>query len=183
MKLRRRASALIVAVAVMGLIAGSVISASAAPSGDSTAAAGSGFGPRLGSAMRDAGGRLVDVVAKLTGQDAAEVREQRAAGKSFADIAETKGVTSAEVVESAMEIRGRILADRVEAGVITQGQAEAALERMQARLSERVTSTDARCNGGGMGGGRGGGMGGGRRGGMGGGVCGGACAPSPATTQ
>ena len=49
----------------MGLVAGNVASSFAATS--TAPNAGTGTGLRLGVAMRDSGGRLLDVVAKLTG--------------------------------------------------------------------------------------------------------------------
>lgn len=184
MKLTRTA-ALIVAALVVGLVAGNVMSVSAAPSSDATnTTVAAGLGLRLGAAMRDAGGRLADVVATLTGQDAEDVQEQRAAGTSFADIAAAKGVDSADVVDAALDVRRQILADRVEAGALTQEQADDALERMSTRLTDRVTSTDAGCSGagGGMMGGRGGRGGMGGRG-AGGGACGGVCTQNPPVTQ
>lgn len=172
--------ALVVAALVVGLVAGNVVSVSAAPSTDATAPA--GLGLRMGAAMRDAGGRLADVVASLTGQTADEVTALRQDGTSFADIAEAKDVSSQEIVDAALKVRGEILSDRVEAGTITQEQADDALERMETRLTERVTSTDAGCAGGGASAGGGacgmGGGGRGGRGGMGGGYCGGAGAPT-----
>lgn len=166
----RRITALIIAALVLGLVAGNVASGIAAPasSAESTnpvAAACSGLGHKMGSAMRDAGGRLADVVAKLTGTDVADVQAKRAEGTSLADIAAEKGVEASTVVDEALKIREQALADRVEDGTITQEQADAALERMQTRLTERVQSTDSGF------GGAGGGMGGGGRG-AGGGGCG-----------
>lgn len=187
MKLTKTA-ALIIAALVVGVVAGNVVSVSAAPSTDATAPA--GLGLRMGAAMRDAGGRLADVVASLTGQTVDEVRDLRKDGTSFADIAAAKDVSSKEVVDAALKVRAEILSERVKAGVITQDQADDALARMETRLTDRVSSTEPGCAGGGSGacgggggacgaggGGRGrGGMGGGGRGGA--GACGGAGAPA-----
>lgn len=136
--------------------------------------------------MRGAGGRLADVVAKLTGLDVGDVQAKRQAGASFADIAAEKGVKPDAVVDEAVKVRARALDARVADGTLTQEQADAALERMTARLTERVSSTAAGCNGGGGGGrsgggGCGGGGGGGGRGG--GGGCGGGGYGQPPVTQ
>ena len=178
----------IVAALVIGLVAGNVVSVSAAPSSDGTAVAGAGL--RLGAVMRDAGGRLSDVVADLTGQSVDEVLAKRTEGTSFADIAAAKDVTSSQVVDAALKVRTEVLKERVEAGAITQEQADAAADRMKTRLTDRVSSTDAGCtgagagSGGGMMGGGGGGMMGGGRGGRGGaGGGGGICTQAPADTQ
>lgn len=180
MKLTKTA-ALVVAALVLGLLIGNVVSVSAAPSAATTGTAGAGL--RLGGAMRDAGARLVDIVADLTGLSVDEVQAQRTEGTSFADIAAAKDVSSQQVVDAAIAARAKILSERVEAGAITQEQADAAIDRMEARLADRVTSTDAGCSGtggGGCGQGGGGMMGG--RGGRGGacGAGGGACGQAPA---
>lgn len=172
--------ALVAAALVFGLVAGNIVSAGAvaAPSTSASASAGAtrgaGLGLKLGAAMRDAGGRLVDQVAKLTGQTVEEVAADRAAGTSFADIASAGGSSADEVVAQTLAVREKLLAEQVAAGRITQAQADQALARMKTRLTERVSSTAAGCDG--MGGGRGGGRGAGMRGGCGGsGAGGGAC--------
>jgi uncharacterized membrane protein YgcG len=166
----------------LGLVIGGISTASAA----STAATGTtsanpivgvalGLGLRLGKTMRDSGGRLADVVAKLTGSDVADVQTAREAGTSFADIAKDKGVSAETVVDEALKARKELLDAKVADGSITQEQADAALANMETRLTDRVTSTDART--GGQGGGRRGGgggncgTGGGGAGGCGGGAC------------
>jgi hypothetical protein len=154
-----RTTALVVAALVAGLVAGNVASVVAAPESEATT---SGMGLKLGSAMRDAGARLADIVAGLTGLDAADVRTQRESGTSFAAIAAAKGIDTAALVESAMKVRTDVLAKKVEDGTITQDQADAAAERMKARITERVESTGDPREGRGKGGQ--GGQGGMRRG-------------------
>lgn len=172
----RKGLPLIIAALALGLVLGNVASGFAAAGSTSTgatntvAAACGNAGLRLGTAMRDAGGRMADVVAKLTGQDVEAVIEQRKAGDSFADIAQSKGVAAEKVVDEALTVRKQVLDQRVADGSITQQQADDALAGMQSRLTERVQSTQPGC-GNGMGGGRGG-MGRGGAGGCGGGGCG-----------
>lgn len=191
----RRTTILVVAALALALLAGNAMIGVAAPASDpaaTVAATGfTGMGLRLGAAMRDAGGRLADVVARLTGSDVDDVITKRMAGESFADIAAEDGIGSDAVVDEALKVRTDLLAERVKDGTITQDQADAALARMKTRLTERVESTDEACGaGGGFGRGGGGGRGaGGGRGpgggmGMGGaGGCGGACAQAPVVTQ
>lgn len=176
---------LLAAVLVMGVVVGQVASGFAAPSkaGTNTVAAACGQGLRLGGTMAAAGGRLVDVVAKLTGLSAEEVQAKRAEGASFGAIADDAGVEAAAVVDGALEVRKQALADKVAAGAITQQQADEVLARMETRLTERVDSTTPCTGGGGGGCGTGDGFGGGRsgRGGRAGGACGsGACGQVPA---
>ena len=73
----RKTVALVAAALVLGLVVGNVASGFAAPTtrpATSTVAP-ERLGLRLGPAMRDAGGRLIDVVAKLTGLTADEVAD------------------------------------------------------------------------------------------------------------
>lgn len=163
-----RTAALVAAALVLGLIVGNVASGIAAPSkaASTTATTAGSCGLGLGPVMRNAGARLADVVAKATGLSLDEVYAERAAGKSFADIAESKGVSASKVVDEAIKVRGEVLAELVRAGQLTQEQADAALERMRTRLQQRLTSAQP-CSGGcggGFGAGRGarGGRGGGR---------------------
>ena len=189
---RTRVISAVAAALVVGVVAGNVVSGWAAapkattPSTSSTATAAprAGLGLRLGSAMQAGGARLADVVAKLTGKDVAEVVALRTAGTSYAKIADGEGVSSDKVVDAAIDARKTILDEKVTAGTITAAQSAAALANMKTRLTERVTATDASCNGsgGGMGGGRGMGRGNGSGAGAGAGACGGSgCGVNPAT--
>lgn len=165
---------------VAGLMLGSVgIAAAATPVKTATAAqqavgAAAGYGLRLGPAMRDAGARMVDVVAKATGLTVADVAAERAAGTSYADIAKSKGVDSDKVVGDALAARKAILDQRVKDGSITPDVEKTILDRMQTNMKSRVTSTDATrgngtgtCDGTGTGGGMGRGAGQGRGSGQG----------------
>ncbi len=177
-----RVAAWVVAALVAGLVLGTVATGYAAQpavnrsAGATVAAQGSGLGLRLGASVRAAGGRLVDVVAKLTGLSAADVQAKRADGQSFEQIAASKDVSTDQVVAQALAVRKQLLDEKVKAGVITQAQADAALANMKTRLESRIANTAA-CTGQGGGGCGGGGcgMGGGQgrgAGGCGGGGCG-----------
>ncbi|MBW6467608.1 MAG: YckD family protein [Coriobacteriia bacterium] len=172
---KKRAIALAAATLVAGLVIGNMASAFAARSAEAprsnqtqTQAACEGTGARIGPMMRDAGGRLSDVVASLTGLSADDVATKRADGESIADVGASAGVSSDEIVTAALEVRTAALDEMVAAGSITQEQADVMIDRMTDRLAERVTSTDTSANGCGNGGGRG--FGGGR--GQGSGACG-----------
>ena len=166
----KRALALVAAALVVGLVAGNVASGFAATAASGSATR-SGTGLRLGAAMRDSGGRLLDVVAKLTGLSTTEVAAKRAEGETLAQIAADKGVNSSAVVDEALKARTSTLDAEVKAGTITQAQADAAKATMKARLEQRVDTANTACDGSGTGGGRGPGMGGT---GCSGGGCGGA---------
>lgn len=182
----KRVITAVAAALVVGVVAGNVVSGwAAAPTAPAagtapTATAPAGLGLRLGAAMQAGGARLSDVVAKLTGLPVADVIAKRTAGSSYADIAASKDVSSAKVVDESLKARQTILAEQVKAGAITSEQADAALANMETRLTERVTATDNSCTGTGGGGrgmgagqgrGQGRGMGGGQGCGMGGADC------------
>ncbi len=122
-------------------------------------------GGQVGGVCRQAGASLADVVAKLTGQSAADVRTQRSAGKTFADIAKSKGVSAQQVTDEALKARKVALDAAVKAGTITQAQADFMYSRMKDRIPARITAAPpAGCDGTGSGAGCGGGgcgMGGG----------------------
>lgn len=164
---RNRTVLLVAAALVAGLVLGSVGIASAATT--TTGTPGAGFGAQVGGMFRQAGASLADVVAKLTGQTTAQVYTQRAAGKSFADIASAKGVSADKVTADALAARKAALAAAVKAGTLTQAQADIMLARMQTRIPQRITDpAPAGCDGTGSGAGRGMGRGAG-------GGCGGDC--------
>jgi hypothetical protein len=172
----KRVIAIAAATLVAGLVIGQMSGAFAARSTEApvqnrgaAGAACEGSGLKLGPMMRDAGGRLLDIVADLTGLTTEEVAEQRAGGASISDIAASEGVEADAVVDAALDARKTALEELVADGTITQEQADEMLERMSTRLSDRITSTETGRNGCGAGVGRGS-RGGGR--GQGGGFCG-----------
>jgi|GEM_PF-754355 len=190
---KRTVAGFVTAALVAALAIGVAGIAVAAPAQDSGTASGQAAGLRIGGAFRDAGARLIDIVADLTGLDVEDIADRRADGESIAAIAESEGVDGESVVAEALAAREEILDQKVADGIITQERADAALANAEARLSDRIDSTETgRFGRGGAGtglcavagGGRGAGMGaGGGRGGAGGGRgagmggCSGQCAP------
>ncbi len=150
-----------------GLVLGSVGVSYAATDTESTSPVVCA-GARMGQSIRDAGARLVDVVADLTGLPVGDIQAERAEGASVADIAEANGVSTEDVVAKALDERKAILDAKVADGTITQEQADLAYDRMTERLTDRVTTDEIGrpewagqgCGQGGVGAGRGqGGMG------------------------
>lgn len=139
---KSKAIALVAAGLVAGLVLGSVGVSYAVTGTDDTSCGGPGLGVRMGQTLRDAGGRLIDIVAELTGLTVDEVQAARAEGESIAEIAEANGSSAEEVVAGALEVRKEALDARVADGTITQEQADAAYDRMTERLNERVTTDE-----------------------------------------
>jgi hypothetical protein len=188
----RKALSVGVAGLVLGLALGGLTTASAATSATAgtasnpVVAGACDLGLRVGVAVRDSGGRLRDVVAKLTGYTTDEIHTKRLAGTSFAAIGKEKGVSADEIVASALKVRTELLDAKVKDGTITQAQADEAQARMKTRLTDRVNSTQpggqGKGIGGGMGrGGQGRGMGNGQGRGAGAGGCNGQCTTTGTT--
>lgn len=167
---KSKVAILVSAALVAGLVLGSVGIASAATATTTT-------GAGLGGIMRQAGGTLAEIVAKLTGKTTTEVYAERKDGKSFATIASENGVAATKVASEALAARKSALDAAVKAGTITQAQADLMASRMSTNIPARINSAaPANCDGTGSGAGRVGGgmMGGGRGAGAGfgrGGVC------------
>ncbi len=107
---------------VAGLVLGSLSIASAAPATDPATNEPLGVGARIGWAVRDAGARMSDIVAELTGLDADAVHDRRVDGESVADIAESEGVSADTVVDEALAARETILAEKVATARSTRRQ-------------------------------------------------------------
>ena len=117
------------------------------PSGQSGAGAGrsgAGMGQRMG---RGAGGPVwggeasLDVVSKLTGLTADEIRSLRQDGQSLSQIAQSKGVAEATLINEILAAKKAALDAQVAAGTLTQAQADAIYENMDAQVKESVTRT------------------------------------------
>lgn len=162
---RSKAFTLAAAALVAGLVLGSIGIASAAPAEDPATGEPLGYGLRIGMALRDAGGRMVDILADLTGLSVDDIEDRRADGESVADIAKSEGVDPATVVDSALDVREKLLDEKVADGTIDEATKTEILDRMTDRLNDRVDSTETGPFGGGRGmGGRGMRMGGGAAG-------------------
>jgi uncharacterized protein (DUF433 family) len=135
-----------------------------------------GFGPGMhgGYGMRRRGhglggwrGEGMNPIAALvdaTGMSWEEIVTALEAGQSYAEIAAEAGVSLEELVESIITAREATLEEAVEAGYISQEQADYMLEEMEEHLPERLSGTWEPRYGGGPAAG-GGGRWGGRRGG------------------
>ena len=167
---RSKSIAMVAAGLIAGLVLGSVGFAYAAPADAQPTSPIVASGLRLGQSIRDAGGRLVDVLASMTGLSDTEIQTERAAGKSISDIAGENGVSADAVTAKALEARKAVLDAQVKAGTITQDVADTAYANMTERVTERVT-TDETGRPSWAGGGSGGRVAGGGGRGMGDGTC------------
>lgn len=158
---RSKSIAMVAAGLIAGLILGSVGFAYAAPVDATSTNPVLASGLHLGQSVRDAGGRLIDVLASMTGLSTDAIQAERADGQSISAIATANGVETEAVVAKALEARKVVLDAKVKDGTITQSQADAAYTQMTERVTERISTNDVGAPswaGGGRG--AGGGMGG-----------------------
>ena len=144
--------------ALLGAAAGLIVaSAVAIP----TFAAGPATGPTdstscVGSGPQGSGGRwqgafaIDDTVARLTKLTEDEIHAQRLAGKSLAQIALAKGVSEDTLIAEALKDRQAALTKLVQAGKLTQAQADQMLVNMKASIKTAVERTTTGPMGSGM---------------------------------
>jgi hypothetical protein len=102
-----------------------------------------GFGPGMGRHGGHGGGPGLDAAASYLGLTEAELRTQLDAGKTLADVAKAQGKTVDGLVAALVSsAKTRVAAD-VQAGRLTQAQADATTADLQARITEIVNSTHA----------------------------------------
>lgn len=109
-----------------------------------------GYGPGLGCCgdwgMR--GGRggglgwhgmgLIDAMAGLTGLKPADLYAELQEGKTLLEVAQAHGVSAEQLVEAALAARAEVLKQRVEAGYLTQEQADWMLDHMEEEMLEHL---------------------------------------------
>ncbi|MDN5344800.1 MAG: hypothetical protein PWQ18_912 [Clostridia bacterium] len=127
-----------------------------------TSTYGAGLGLGLGRSM----GGMITNLSNMLGVDVTELRVERQAGKSLADIAAEHGIDKSELVEKVTAERQKLLEEKVAAGQITREQANYCQENMKQRVEQNLERTTLGPNGQGRGGWKAGGQGnaGGRRG-------------------
>lgn len=86
-------------------------------------------------------GAGLDEVADILGITPAELRAQLRSGKTLAEIAKTKNISQATLVEKLVAAAKSRLAAEVKAGRLTQARADAIAKNLSARITEMVTHT------------------------------------------
>jgi hypothetical protein len=94
------------------------------------------------------GGDIPEALAKLSGKDASTIMQQRAAGKSFAQIAKAYGVSTDELLAETVRLEKAELEAAVKAGTLTGAQRTQILSDLQTRLKAELTETRAFGHGG-----------------------------------
>ncbi len=112
-----------------------------------------GYG--MGGGWRGGGMNPITALVEITGMSWEEVVTALDAGQSYAAIAEEAGVSLEELVESIITAREAALEEAIEAGYISQEQADYMLEEMEEHLLEHLSGTWEPRYGGGPGAGGG----------------------------
>jgi hypothetical protein len=95
-----------------------------------------GWGGGWGWGWRGMG--LIDALAELTGLEPANLYAELQEGKALLQVAQAHGVSAEQLVEAALAARAEVLQQRVEAGYLTQEQADWMLEHMREEMLEHL---------------------------------------------
>lgn len=136
----KRAKLLTVSIALAGLlvvsVAGVAMAQDPADTDDMPAYCGLGWGRSHGH-----GATSSETVSELSGLTPEEIQAQRQEGKSLVEIAAAQGVSEDALVEAIMAAKTEFIQQRVEAGTLTQEQADLILEQMEQRTLQAVNRT------------------------------------------
>lgn len=107
---------------------------------------GYGRGPVMGAGVRG-----IDAAAEALGMDVADLAAERQAGKSLAEIAASKGISTDTLVAEMLKARKAALDEAMAAGRITREQADYMLEHMSDSIADHIDDTEVGPRGGGRG--------------------------------
>lgn len=131
---------------MLGAVAGSVSAAPPAPNAtpQGPAAQQNWQGRGMGYGMGYQGAEAP--AAKALGMTVDQLHAERVAGKSLAQVAKEKGVSTDSLVSAMVSDRKAALDARVKAGTMTQAQEDAALKLMGDRMSQSIGRTEVGPN-------------------------------------
>jgi hypothetical protein len=81
---------------------------------------------------------LMDALAELSGLEPTELYAEMQEGKTLLEVAQAHGISAEELVEAALASRAEVLQQRIEAGYLTQEQADWMLEHMEEEMLEHL---------------------------------------------
>lgn len=108
-------------------------------------------GGMMNGGMMGAGlmrGTVAETVYKLTGLDKQEIIKQRQAGKSFVEIAKTKGVTEEQLLAAVKKEHQAIIDQRVADGTMTKEMADLCTKNFEANIKTMLENTTVKTKGG-----------------------------------
>lgn len=128
-----------VGVLAVGLVGLGIVHAQG-PNPERTPRAGCPLAPQGGGMGWRWGGGMLQTWAEALGMTPEELAAAMQDGKSVADLAAEKGLELKDLVDKALAAREAVVREAVEAGRLTQEQADALRQQMQERMSERLQS-------------------------------------------
>jgi Spy/CpxP family protein refolding chaperone len=81
---------------------------------------------------------LIDALADLSGMEPADLYAEMQEGKTLLEVAQDHSVTVEQLVEATLAYRAKVLQQRVEAGYLTQEQADWMLKHMREEMLEHL---------------------------------------------
>ena len=130
-------------IAVMVAMLGVVAMGTAAFAQGPTPGTAPMYGRTLGLGMGGFGGpqnSLVAVAAKVLGMDQTALINELNAGKTIADVAKSKNISTDVIVKAFVDARAQALQAAVDAKRITQAQADSTLAAIKAQAQKDVTA-------------------------------------------
>lgn len=97
-----------------------------------------GWGMRGGWGGGWHGMGLMDALAELSGLEPTELYAEMQEGKTLLEVAQAHGISAEGLVEAALASRAEVLQQRIEAGYLTQEQADWMLEHMEEEMLEHL---------------------------------------------
>lgn len=88
------------------------------------------------------GGNLLSETAEVLGIEISEIQTQLEAGKTFADIAEGKGLTKEVFLQKLIDLETSKIEERLSEGKLTDTQAAEQKEKLIDRLGQAIESSD-----------------------------------------
>jgi hypothetical protein len=96
----------------------------------------SGWGSGSGRGWYGMG--LIDILAELTGLESADLYAELQEGKTLLEVAQDHDISAEQLVEAALASRAEVLKQRVEAGYLTQEQADWMLDHIEEEMLEHL---------------------------------------------
>jgi hypothetical protein len=138
---RKKTIMTVVLAAVLALaVAVPALAATETTPAASTATCGQGYGGMRGLG---AGGQMSVAISDLLGMEPADLSAARQDGRSLAEIAQSRGISTDTLISGMLEAHKAALADAVADGRITQERADLMLQNMSDRISDRIDDTEA----------------------------------------
>jgi hypothetical protein len=133
----KRVKIFIIAASVAIILALSIGVVAAAAGPNNANNNGNQCGQQAGSGQ----GVCSEAISDLLGLTTSEIQAMRLEGKSLVQIAATKGVTEQKLVEAVVAERKASIQERVNAGTLTQEQANIMLQQMEENVIRAINRT------------------------------------------